>query len=170
MILDSFMVMVRENLGFRQVAEALRPPTGVSTHRYISEVNVHIHEESDSSSLEISGTDAECFVEWSDWGNVCTQPTNREVDSTAAVKGIIKRAASNRAGNHSLWFKNIFVVNHVRSGNYCIINIHRYPPTFFQMIVLDDHELLIQVVRNQLKINGVQLELSREAHLGDFLD
>lgn len=169
MILDSFTVMVRENLGFRQVAEALRPPAGVPAHRYINEVNVHIHKESDSS-LEILGTDAECFVAWSDWGNVCTQPMNRGVDSTAAVKGIIRRAASNRAGSHRLWFKNIFVVNHVRSGNYCIVNVHRYPPTFFQMIVLDDLELLSQVVRNKLKINGVQLELPREAHLGDAID
>lgn len=176
----SFGEMAQANFGLKKVVAALARhfehevlggfPVASSwfVDRYVVDVSVYAHSDYNTAPSSTNWTNMLCFLPLIDVMNVRTsvhRVTEKENDPVAVFKGVIKRS---KEGSF-LHFQNIFVVKRTESGSYHI-NIHRYPATFFHLIVLDDLELLNLVVRNRIKINGVQLELPREAHIGDFTD
>ncbi len=180
MMHSSFGEMAQANFGLKKVVEALtyhfehEVPDGFPVasswfiERYAVEVNVHVHGDYGTAPAPTSWTNNLCFLPSVDVLNGDTnmhRVTEEENDPVAVFKGIIKRSKK----DSSLHFQNIFVVKRTESSNYHI-NIHKYPRSFFHMIVLDDPQLLGHVVQKRIRINGTQLELPRETLLSEFVD
>ncbi len=181
MTFDTYKTVVRENSGFREVVEALaghfalEVPGGFPTltnwfsRHYVAWSTTFIHQSYDDVPASENWTDSLCFLSLIDLmksiGTVAHRITEEENDPVSLFKGVIRRSEK----GCFLYFQNIFTVKRTETNSYHI-TIHKYPSEFFHFIVMDDSELLSFVVRNQIMINGVQLELPPEAHLSDFTD